>query len=224
LQRGFTLVELLVVMTLLALLMTGLVSAMRTMAQTETKIDHRLQRMDDLRTTHAFLRQTLSRVSGARIDQPGVTGKSMVPFAATPNSVSWVGTLPARPGVGGRHYFRLAVEGQNDVQALVLRVAPCGPDLTPPDWTSTEAHLLMRGVSQLLVQAQGLPPRYLMGGNTWPQGWQSGWPISDELPDQIHLSLQDEAQVELMAWTFTLHPYTQSDPSISSVTVGGSAR
>ncbi|MEO8118593.1 MAG: prepilin-type N-terminal cleavage/methylation domain-containing protein, partial [Rhodoferax sp.] len=67
-QSGFTLLELLVVMTLLSIIMVGLVSALRTMAQTETKIDQRLQRLDEIRVARTFLQQTLTRVSAAKLD------------------------------------------------------------------------------------------------------------------------------------------------------------
>ena len=100
--RGFTLLELIVVMALLSLLMTGLMSALRTMAQTETKIDQRLERVDALRTTRALLAKVLGGISVARIDMPSDLGKTMMPFHATADSLIWVGILPARPDVGGR--------------------------------------------------------------------------------------------------------------------------
>lgn len=220
-QRGFTLIELLVVMVLLAMLMTGLMSAMRTMAQTETKIDQRLQRLDDIRTVRALLSQTLGQVSALRTDTPGSPGKSSVPFVATSNSLTWVGSLPARPGMGGRHYFRLAVENTDSEPALVLRLAACDPDLKPPDWASAQAHVLLREVSQLEVQAQGLPPRASPQTNTWPKGWQNGWPVAEVLPEHVRLSVSNAAQSEVMAWTFALHAFAQSDSSLSVVTVGG---
>ena len=223
LQRGFTLIELLVVMTLLALLMTGLMTAMRTMAQTETKIDQRLQRLDDLRTVRALLTQTLGQVSAMRTDNPDATGQPLVPFVATPNSLTWVGSLPARPGAGGCHHFRLMVEDTAAEPALILRLAPCQPELTPPVWSTADAHVLLRQVSQLVVQAQGLPPQGSTEKNSWPKGWQNGWPIPDQLPEQVRLSLADAGQADTMGWTFALHAFAQSDSTLDIVIVGGGA-
>ena len=62
-MRGFTLVELLVVMALLSLLMLGLVSALRTMAQTEERIDGRLAQADEFRVTTAFVQEILGQIS-----------------------------------------------------------------------------------------------------------------------------------------------------------------
>jgi general secretion pathway protein J len=218
---GFTLLELLVVMALLSLLMIGLISAMRTMAQTETRIDQRLQRLDDLQTIRGFLSQTLSRVSNTKLDAPEAVGKSIVPFVATPDNITWVGALPARPGAGGRRYFRLAIENDDAQQALVLRIAPCGPDLEPPNWALAESHLLLHGVSKLNVFAQGQPPANDATLKIWPRGWQSGWPVPDRLPEQVRLTIGDATQQELASWTFALHPFAQGDDTISTVTVGG---
>lgn len=219
--KGFTLLELLVVMTLLSLLMTGLISAMRTMAQTETKIDQRFERLDDLRTSHAFLAQTLGRLSAVRTDDPGKPGKSLTVFSATADSLTWVGTLPARPNVGGRHFFRLAVERADSGDALVLRLAPGNVDLALPDWSVAERHVLISGVAKLTIQAQGRPTQGHEKASIWPQGWQAGWPITDLLPEQLRLTLQDASQTDTVQWTFELHALPQSDNTINVVSAGG---
>ncbi len=220
-MRGFTLIELLIVMTLLSLLMTGLVSALRTMAQTETKIDQRFGHLDDLRTAHAFLAQTLGRLSVAKLDVPGAAGKTMIAFAATADNLTWVGILPARPTVGGRHYFRLSVHDVDGKPALVLQLAPCDADRTPPDWTTAELHLLMPGVARLGVQAQGRPSQGHEKEKIWPSGWQTGWPVADVAPEQLRLSLLDANQHVIQEWTFPLYALPQTDDTISTATFGG---
>ena len=59
---GFTLVEVLVVLSLLSLVMLAMGSALRTTAQTEERVDQRLQRADEMRVTTGFLRYILGRV------------------------------------------------------------------------------------------------------------------------------------------------------------------
>jgi general secretion pathway protein J len=221
LQQGFTLIELLVVMTLLSVIMLGLVTALRNMAQTESKIDQRLERLDEIRVARTFLQQTLSRVSSSTLDAPGTTGKTIIPFTATSDSLTWVGILPARPNLGGRHFFRLAMEDTPAGGELVLRFAPWQADLISPDWSQTEARILIRGISQMTVQTQGLPPQGHALAQSWPKGWQNGWPITDALPEQLRLSLTD-AQGSWPEWNMALHALPQSDSSFSRVVVGGS--
>ena len=219
-QRGFTLLELLVVMTLLSVIMIGLVSALRTMAQTESRIDARLAHLDEIRVARSFLQQTLGRVSATTVDAPGATGKKVTSFAATPDSLTWVGIMPARPDVGGRHYFRIALEDNAAGRELVLRFAPWTPDLVLPDWSKAESRVLLAGIQQMRVQAQGLPPQNRSAAEPWPKDWQNGWPVADALPEQVRLSLSD-ANGDWPDWTLALHALPQGDGSFSRVVVGG---
>lgn len=221
-ERGFTLLELLVVMSLLSIIMIGLVSALRTMAQTESKIDQRLERLDEIRVARAFLQQTLSRVSATSLDAPGATGKTIVPFVATPDSLTWVGILPARSNVGGRHFFRLAMKDTETSHELVLQFSPWKPDIAWPDWSSSESRVLLRGIKQISVQAQGLLPEGYNPAQAWPAGWQSGWPITDSLPEQVRLGVVD-AQGEWPEWNITLRALPQSDSGSGSTVIGGGA-
>ena len=219
-QRGFTLLELLVVMTLLSVIMIGLVSALRTMAQTESRIDARLAHLDEIRVARSFLQQTLGRVSATTVDAPGATGKKVTSFAATPDSLMWVGIMPARPDVGGRHYFRLGLEDNAAGRELVLRFAPWTPDLVLPDWSKAESRVLLAGIQQMRVQALGLPPQSRSSAEPWPKDWQNGWPMADVLPEQVRLSLSD-ANGDWPDWTLALHALPQGDGSFSRVVVGG---
>ena len=62
-QRGFTLVEVLVVMTLLSLVVLALGSALRTTAQTEERVDQRLARNDEIRVVTGFLQSVLGLIA-----------------------------------------------------------------------------------------------------------------------------------------------------------------
>ena len=62
-RRGFTLVEMLVVLVLLSLIMLAVVSALRSVAQGSDRADARFERLDDERITRDFLRGVLARVS-----------------------------------------------------------------------------------------------------------------------------------------------------------------
>lgn len=219
-SRGFTLLELLVVMSLLSIIMVGLTSALRTMAQTETKIDRRLEQLEETRVVRAFLLQTLGRVSAQKMDAPGATGKTMVPFEATADSLMWVGIMPARAHLGGRYFFRLAMEDTGTEKALVLRFAPWSPNLMLPDWTQTENRILLKGIDRLEVQAQGLAPQGYSAAVPWPVGWQQGWPVGDVLPEQLRMKWVD-AQGQGPEWTMALRALPQSDNSFNMVTVGG---
>ncbi len=218
--RGFTLLELLVVMSLLSVIMAGLVSALHGMAQTETKIDQRLERLDEIRVARAFLQQTLGRLSAQTIDDPKAPGKRKAAFEATPDSLSWVGIMPVRADVGGRHFFRLTMEDTGTGRELVIRFAPWEPDQGFPDWNKAQERVLISGIATLAVQAQGIAPVGQSPAPAWPDGWQSGWPVPDALPEQLRLSLVD-AQGQWPEWDIALLALPQSEGNYSVTVIGG---
>ncbi len=176
--RGFTLVELLVVMTLLSLMVVAMGSALRTASQTEDRVDIRLQRMDDLRTISGFLRSVLGRVSAQKITTPVQAGSSPYFFSGSASSMSWVGVMPARYGAGGRYHFRLEL---TDAGVLLLHYMPWIGAAVLPDWTAGQSAPLLSGVTGLTFQYEDAVME--------PPEWSSQWAIIDRLPERVSISV-----------------------------------
>lgn len=185
LQSGFTLIELLVTMALLSLLMLGMASALRTMAQTEERVDGRLARSDELRVTTGFIRTILGRVSARKTVAPMKEGVSPYLFTGAADAVAWVGVMPARYGAGGRYFFRLAVESVEGVSALVIRFTPWSDTTAFPDWDTADSRVLARDVTHFALSyedaRQPVP--------TWVTAWQR----VDTLPERIQIELVTSA-------------------------------
>ena len=146
--QGFTLMEVLIALVLLSILMLVLTSALRTMGQTEERLEQRIEAADDLRLAMHFLRDALSRASARQV--PRLQGERSALFEAASDSVAWVGVMPARYGVGGRHYLRLAVEQGR----LVLRYAPWTGAPTFDAWNQAPAQVLAAPVQALSLRYQ----------------------------------------------------------------------
>lgn len=182
LVRGFTLVELLVVLVLLSLVMLALVSALRTASQTEERVDARLQRIDDLRVTNGFLRSVLGRISAQKIGTPVEVGTSPYFFLGAPAEMSWVGVMPARYGAGGRYHFRLSI---GDNQVLVLQYLPWTDASTLPDWSSAQSHPLLQATTAIAMQYED--------ATVEPPVWMSQWSLIDRLPSKVMISVHTVA-------------------------------
>ncbi len=180
-RRGFTLVELLVVMTLLSLIVLALSSALQSMAQTQERLDARLTRTDDLRVTSGFLRETLGRIAQHR--KPGVlkAGENPYLFSGQPQEMSWIGIMPARYGAGGRYFFKLGLENEASTLALVLRYTPWRDDNILPDWAASDRHVLVKSVASLQFAYEDAAPE--------PPTWTPAWSSSDALPGRVRISL-----------------------------------
>jgi general secretion pathway protein J len=227
--RGFTLVELLVAMSILAIILVSMLSALRTMAQAETKIAQHLERQDELRVARNFLKQSLTRISATKVQSSTALGKSEILFKASEQSIAWVGILPARPTVGGRYFFRLALE-PDDQRApgtagdnLVLRFTPWQQDAPWPDWATAEQRVLLTQVVAFEVEGQSLMPAGKVSDGTWPQGWQAGWPVADVPPQAIKLQVGTAAHPEPAWWIFPIKALPHTDGSMSRVVIGGGA-
>jgi general secretion pathway protein J len=184
LARGFTLIELLVVMAMVSLIALAMAGAMRTMAQTEARVDERLLRADDFRVASNFIRATLGRVSMRRIDPPPPLGANLFVFAAQATALSWVGVMPARHGAGGRSAFRLAVEGSPGSQDLVIRFAPLEDAGSFPDWATAQARVLASNVTEFSVAYQD--------ARQSPAQWLPEWTVVDRLPSRVKLTVQTQ--------------------------------
>lgn len=202
-ESGFTLIEVLVVITLLSLVMLGMATAMRTMGDTETRVDARLARIDKLRTIEHFLRQVLGRVSYQRASSLNTAGAApaggasgdALRFQASADSVAWIGIMPARPGMGGRYFFRLAAEPSGAGQDLVLRHTPWSPEQTAlfPDWAAADSEVIVRDIASFSVEAQADRAGDAAAQATWSSDWQAGWPVAVALPDRLRLRITDAA-------------------------------
>lgn len=73
--RGFTLIEVLIALTLLSLLMLALTGAMRAMGQTSEGVERRIEAEDDYRIAQAFLRDILAQASARVSDQAAAGGR-----------------------------------------------------------------------------------------------------------------------------------------------------
>lgn len=221
--KGFTLVEMLVAVSLLAVIMVALGSSLRTIAQTESRVDQRLDRIDEMRVSVGLMRQLIARVSGRKLQmQTAESGTGqVVQFRASASMIEWVGVMPARPGVGGRHHFRLGVEKAASGQAqLILRFVPWLPEAgNAPDWRRGDSRVLVHQLTQFNVQAEGRPPA---GAplQSWPRGWVEGWPVADQLPERVRLQITD-ADGPWPPTVISIFPLLQGSGSGGGFTVGG---
>jgi general secretion pathway protein J len=175
-QRGFTLIEMLIALVLMSLLMLLLTSAMRSMGQTEDRVEQRVEAADDYRMAVNFLHDVLGRVSARRFRSLTAGTLPERPFfEAQPESLAWIGILPARYGAGGRHYMRLAVESGQ----LVLRFAPWTGAPVFSGWEQASAQVLAAPVSALALRYQ----------DPASSQWSPVWPPPDMPRNQLPPSL-----------------------------------
>lgn len=219
-SHGFTLMEVLISLVLLSLLMLMLTSAISSMGQTEERVEQRVAVADDYRSAVDFLSGVMSRVSARkyRLTQSG-SAQDAPFFDAKPDAVAWVGIMPARYGLGGRHYLRLSVEPSAQGGQLVLRYAPWTGAATFADWGSAAGQVLAAPVNTLSLRYQ----------EPASGQWSAAWPPAGMAAADLPPTLLPEAIEVLLdgpepAWpplVVALAPTRASDSSAMGTTFGG---
>ena len=220
---GFTLVEVLIALVLLALLMLVLTSALRAMGQVESRVEQRIEAADDYRLTTALLDDALGRVSARRHGSGSTEGPAQIPFfQAGPDSLAWIGVMPARFGLGGRHYLRLALERGEGGSQLVLRYAPWNGAPTFDAWGQAQGQVLAAPVSAMTL-------RYMdPASGQWSLVWPPAGVAASDLPvTGLPTAVEISVDGPVPAWPpliVALLPTFDSDPSAVQGSFGGGAR
>lgn len=181
---GFTLVEVIIALALVALIMLGLVSALRTFGGTAAGLDARSGASLESRLLADFLRATLVRATPQPRIQTPETG-AVVPFAGSVGELRWLGNFPARHGAGGIHHMRLFAEQGR----LYLQYLPHPGTSDPPEWSRAPAHLLSDQLDQLRIAYQVRPGRL-----DEPAEWRDHWSETERLPGRVRIDLRIAGQ------------------------------
>lgn len=180
-KRGFTLLEVIVALTLLSLIMLGLLSALRSLGESSQRTDDNTQRIDQIRLVGDFLRRSI----GQAVVQPRFTLEyGYVPyFEGAPEQLLWLAPLPAQHGTGGLHIMQLTAtpEGQ-----LLLEYAPYPGFSTTatPSLDNPAKHILLSRVDALGFQ-------YRLDAN---HPWTPQWEDITRMPGQVRVSLKQEGR------------------------------
>jgi general secretion pathway protein J len=145
-HTGFTLLELIIAMMLLALMSSLLFGTLSLSANSWDRGEAKAAQVSDMRLTEEFLRQSLTAQHPLRfhkaVDQP-------LYFKGERDTLAYAGVLPGRAG-GGLYYFRLAVTPNGDTPRLTLaRVIPDSVATTAPGFDGADQSVLADGIAEV---------------------------------------------------------------------------
>ena len=210
--RGFTLLETLVVMTLLSVIMLALVTAMRAMANIGDRVDSRLTQIDEMRISHELFSKVMGRISYQKLDKPPPVGTTPYILVARPNEFVWLGVMPARYGAGGRYFFRLSVEPIGLKRALVLRFLPWRGVGEMPEWAGSESRSMISDLTDVAFQYGD--------DRSGSMQWTDSWDRLDSLPTHFSLSTSSP-QIAWPPTVIAMRELVSGGGSMGGFTVGG---
>jgi len=183
-QRGFTLLETLVAMTLLALMLAVLSGSVRLAGQSRDAAAAKIDSIDNMRIAQDFLRQTLAQAHPKRWLK--VVGRPFV-FRGERDELSMAAPLTARVGVGGLFLVRLSLvdAGKGKTKNLVMaRVFPEPDAQEMPDFSSAETTVLAEGLSEIEFAYLGREDE--ASDPTWRDDWKEG----ARMPEAVRMRIK----------------------------------
>ena len=161
--EGFTLVEVIIALTLMSMIMLALVGAFRVFAESGGRIQSRSTALDEYVLVPAFLGRVLSSATteARRVE----SNNAALWFQGASAELQWLGIMPARYGMGGLSHFKLAVSKADQGGELKVQILPFVGSDQQPDWDQAESEVMVRDVVRFELAYRAL------SGEEWRQAW-----------------------------------------------------
>jgi general secretion pathway protein J len=182
---GFTLLEVLGAMALLALLLLGVYSGVRSATHTVKAGTQKIEELDDVRSAQIFLRRELEQAMSQAISHDD--NGNNVYFIGSSNEMRFVAPLPGYLGQLGPQLIDIKLVSAGDKgKQLVASLAMLPPDGSKPKPLG-DPQVLLDGVTGGGFSYRGINPQ------GQPTDWQSDWTTTGNMPNivTIKLALQD---------------------------------
>lgn len=167
-ESGFTLLEVLIAITLLALLMAMAFGTLRTAIGITHSGERAISRTNETRTVQEFLRRQLSHAMAIPFDRMEDTGENRV-FEADRNQLRFVAPMPGHLANGGPHVQWIMIAGDQLLfdHSQLNGFEPDDPKANNP----RDPVLLMKGFSEAWFEYRGLDQDGEL--NDWSRDWDN---------------------------------------------------
>lgn len=201
-QRGFTLIEIVAALVLLALLATVLFGIIGNAERSLTAATAAQERAEQTVRLRQFLRDHLGGVLPLRwrreVGQP-------LRFEGRSASVTFLAPVLSHIAEGGVMWWRLEVEsGERDRPRLVIRRLPQNPEVADiPDFREAETIVLAEPVAELALRYFDPGPNPVEEPEAGR--WVASWDEPGRSPAAIEVTLRDRQGAAILATVVQLH-------------------
>ena len=186
--QGFTLLELLIAITLLGLIMATLFGGLRLAARSWDAGEARVDRATHLRAVTRFLKNQLNSVYPMRWKKSATPALA---FIGEKDSIQFIGQLPSHFRVGGLRLISFSMEAQDNSRTLIMKSAARHTD--DVDFASLET----AEKTELMKDVEEMEFSYF--GAETPEAepkWFPRWQDPQRLPNLIKVTLKPKNSAE----------------------------
>jgi general secretion pathway protein J len=194
---GFTLIEVMLAITLVALIMGMAYGGFRASIRATTSGEERIEETNRLRVTHQFVRRQLSQARSLIIEQDEEEGEQ-IRFQGEAERVRFVAPMPGYLSYGGAYVQEFGLERGEDGLDLVFYFALLNGYL-PGDLEESEGVVLLEGLEQGGFFFMGLDEE-----DQTPY-WADFWEETARLPLAVGLNI-DMGRDDGLGWPELVTP------------------
>jgi len=183
--KGFTLIEVIIALSILSMIMVATISSLRTFGNTKAVIERTTARVDEVRLVSAYLRASIQGAMpvvriGASPEFQGFRGNYGTFFLGSAQEMVWVAPVTAGAGFGGTFIIRLSREGDR----LVMRWLPYDRNVANLDWSGQVGETLTENLEEFTLG-------YRSG---YEEDWIDSWDATQGLPVLVRLNLKSRGR------------------------------
>ena len=179
--RGFTLIEVMLAMTLLSIMMVLLFSALRISAQSWEAGEGKIAQVNETALVYNFFQRHLATARPLWNDVS--EGGQTFSFQGTSRSLQFVSAFPASAARPGLQLFTIErVRQQDGVKAIKVTITPFFPAADGETW-EPEEEILLDNVQDFRLAYFGLDE------NSGTGFWQDAWRDRKTLPSLVKIKI-----------------------------------
>ena len=185
-QTGFTLLELLISITLLGFILVLLFGGLRLGLRSWDVVQRQVDNLNSVRSIESFLRREMEMAYPYR--WKGTLGQRIA-FLGERNKISFITQLPARIGTGGEYAVSLELAQTGTGRQLVWKHVPLNSQMQDFSGLAQVPEMVLAGTELSAVDQIWLTYFGSMGENTVP-AWVDRWDSPVRLPLLIRIQVR----------------------------------
>ncbi len=183
-QLGFTLIEMLLAVTLMAILLALVYGGMRATNRASLRGEVLIADTQAMRMAHQFISRQIHQMLPLGWEGDG---EDTIMFVGDTNSITWVGPMPGYLGFGGPQLQRLELGRGDGGQELHFRHAVLNDGTA--DLQAQDPIVLLQNVESLQFEFLRMDEEQR---DEQLADWQADWDIKDSLPLALRMVLSFE--------------------------------